>query len=357
VTGGVIHAPPAESRIVVLEGAARERGVAHGRALRVEIHDRLERLLAGLDRGRSPRADWERRLDGLQSYAVEFAPEQMREVEGIAEGAGIEPRDAFMLNAFEALPNESPPGCTALAVARSGGALIAQNWDGTPDDARDLAIVLHVEPAGARTVVLASAGGLGWAGLSSRGCALLSTDLLCRGPVAGLPSQFLRRLMLGAADIDEALELLARHPFPSGRTYVLGDRAGTAAIVEVAPGVEPHVRRVAAAAVHANHAEGPRISDAEDEEALQRIYPSSWSRHRRAAQLIEDKGPPDVDRLREVLKDHGGRPLAICKHTSHDEPSTTVASLVFDLARSEASMALGAPCSSPYAVVGVGDLA
>lgn len=357
MTGGVTQAPPAESRVVVLEGSARERGVVHGRELRAEIHDRLERLLAGLDRAGSPRADWERRLGDLEAYAAQSAPEQMREVEGIAEGAGIEPRDAFMLNAFEALPSELPPGCTALAAPGTGGALIAQNWDGTPDDARDLAILIHVEPSGASTVVLASAGGLGWAGLSSRGCALLSTDLLCHGPVAGLPSQFLRRLMLVAATTEEALGVLSSHPFPGGRTYVVGDRAGTAAIVEVAPGVEPHVRRLTSAAVHTNHAEGAHVRAVEDADALERIYPSSRRRRRRAAELTDGKRPPEVDRLRAILSDHHGRPLSICKHTSAEEPSATVASLVFDLARSEASIALGAPCSSPYAVMGVGERA
>jgi isopenicillin-N N-acyltransferase like protein len=336
VSGTLAEQPLAGPRLLVLEGDSFERGVAHGRALGEVIQRRVRRLGPAID---------DNRLGRLHAYAAQLAPDQMREVAGIAAGAGIDPREAFMLNAFEAMPDEPQPGCTALAVPDAGGAVVAQNWDGSEADAEELVVLRHVEPSGATTVLLASAGGLGWTGISSHGCALLSTDLICRGEPRGLPSQFLRRLMLAAPDVERALAELSSHPHPGGRTYVLGDRSGAAAVVEVAPRVEPHVRRLTQPAAHANHAEGTEIVAVEDADGLARTYPSSRHRERRAAKLL-DGGEKPAD----VLGDHDGRPLSVCKHASEEEPSATVASVVYDLGRAEASIALGPPCTTPYSV-------
>lgn len=356
MTSGVRDRDPGASelasRMVVLRGAPFERGRAHGRGLREQIHARLERWNRAAPAPRLRRDRWQRNVEELFGNASRRAPDLMLELEGIAAGAGVGIYEIFSLNAFEAVPNAPTLGCTALARGGDGrAALIAQNWDGTAIDATELVVLVHVESDGETTVVLASAGGLGWAGISSKGVALLSTDLICVGDPRGLPSQFLRRMMLATVGVDEALAVLGGLPFPGGRTYVLADRMGSAAIVEVAPGVPPSVNRVTGHAAHANHAETSQIQAREEAETLRRIYPSTRSRRGRAAALSEATRPSDVEAFRSILADHDGWPVSICKHESAAEPSITAASLIFDLEAFDAWIALGPPCSTPYARV------
>jgi isopenicillin-N N-acyltransferase like protein len=331
--------------LIVLEGGARDRGERHGRLLADEIHARLESL------AESRRAPGVReRLELLQRNARAALPELVAEVEGIAKGARVPVEDIFSLNAFEAL--NTPFGCTAVAVPRvRGGAVVAQNWDAPPDEAPFLRILLHLEPDGTQTVMFASAGGLGWAGISSTGVALLSTDLTCRaGPLAGVPSQFLRRFLLRQPDTEAGTRILRSQQFPGGRTYVLGDASGRAVIVEIAPGQPAAVRELGVPDVRTNHAEVAAVAASEDVDELERVYPYSRQRHERAVRLLTefDDGGHVHGRIRDLLTDHDGAPMSICRHPGGAEASVTLATLVLAPGEGVGSFALGGACGGEF---------
>ena len=81
----------------------------------------------------------------------------------------------------------------------------------------------------------------------------------------------------------------------------------------------------------------------------------------RARQLLEPKiGKITIDDIKLVLRDEFGSPRAICR-TPHDypgqEPTMTIASLVFDLKHDVLHVAAGQPTQSEYQPVKLPDAA
>jgi isopenicillin-N N-acyltransferase-like protein len=327
-------------------GDAGERGRQHGRVLREQIRDRIARVLpadAGVRAGLAE--PWLAAIDRLPRGAPLGA-----ELRGIAAGARVPVPDIVLLNAFEAFEvarQVELGGCTAVALAGPDGALVAQNWDANPSLAGSVGIHVHSGPDLPTTVLLASPGGLGWIGMNAHGVALVNNDLLTRAVRCGVPSQVVRRHALAQTTTRGAVMAILATPAVGGRAYLIADAGGDLATVELAAEAGPRVTRHRNHAAHTNHALDGAVAAGEDRGLLASTYPSSRSRLRRAAGLLDGGGPTSVDSLRcRVLADHRGFPLSICRHPSVHEPTVTAASVVFDCGRRLASIALGNPCTA-----------
>ena len=78
-------------------GTPREMGLAHGQQLRSRIHATVDAMRARV--GTEPYdASWHD-VQPTLAYCREHAPDLIEEMEGIAEGAEIDFRDAFNINA------------------------------------------------------------------------------------------------------------------------------------------------------------------------------------------------------------------------------------------------------------------
>jgi hypothetical protein len=68
--------------------------------------------------------------------------------------------------------------------------------------------------------------------------------------------------------------------------------------------------------------------------------PAAWS---------ASSAPPadPVVLARAVLTDHDGRPLSICRHPSHHEPTVTGVTVLLDTATRRATFTFGNPCQTP----------
>jgi isopenicillin-N N-acyltransferase-like protein len=326
-------------------GTAHQRGEQHGRALAHAIADRVGRLLPS-DMNPTHRTrlaqPW---LDATEELDTNLA----REMAGIAAGSGATLAEVVLLNSFEAikLPESvEQGGCTVVGATTSGETVIAQNWDANPQRAKGLAVHLHRDPEAPDVAVLASPGGLGWIGMNECGLGLVNNDLL-GGPIARTaPSQVIRRVLLKQTDSSSALSAVLAIHHPALRSYVLADSAGVLAAMEVLPYEAPAVRTDAAAVVHANHAVTPRVRTVEDRTLQESVFPSSAHRARRAAELLERprKENDQQNRLRQILRDHDGLPLSICRHPAPTESTCTVASVIFDCTKRQAQFYLGPAC-------------
>jgi isopenicillin-N N-acyltransferase-like protein len=314
-------------------GTARERGRQHGESLRAGIRARIERTLPARAAVRA--GPWLAAIDQLPVPLGE-------ELRGIAESAGVPLADVVLLNAFEAFDvarQVELGGCTAVAV----GGVLAQNWDANGSLAETVGIHLHRGPDIPATVLVASPGGLGWIGMTGHGLALVNNDLLTPLVRAGVPSQAARRHALAARTADAAAARLVAAPPVGGRAYLLADAAGAVVGVELAAEAGARVTYHAAATAHTNHALDPAIAAYEDAGLLAQIYPSSRPRLARARALLDCDTPAP-----ELLADHDGHPLSICRHPAAAEPTVTAASVIFDCAARRARIALGNPCATPY---------
>ncbi|WP_199487549.1 C45 family autoproteolytic acyltransferase/hydolase [Actinomadura spongiicola] len=216
----------------------RLHGAARAEALRAFLDDSLCRLNRLLDLPQS--------MDGLRpvldAYRAEIeaqTPDLAAEIRGLAEGAGLTPEEATLLQVRrEVLGYRKVPvrgDCTTYARAGAGTPVLAQTVD-LNGDLEDQIAVLEVAPEGSgrRSLLLSFAGLLGYLGVNSDGLAVGLNLLLGGDWRPGLPPYLaIRHLLDTTADVDEATRALAGLRVASSRSLTLCDRSGKAAYVEI----------------------------------------------------------------------------------------------------------------------------
>lgn len=334
-----------EMPIVVLVGTPYERGVAHGSRFRSEIANILDRDLSLLPEHELSEA----RVRAAAAFEAirTRAPQVAEELVGIAVGAGRTVPELVLRSGFELLKPFSDTGCSALAIKTESGAIAAQNWDGLPSKHADLALFLHFSQSGFLFAVVTSFGGLCNVGMNNRGLALVNNDLLLKTSRVGIPSQVVRRLVLEASDVGSAARKIASLSHIGGRSYLLADRSGEIAAVEVSAKSGANFLPPSEVLVHTNNALVPVTRDEEDREALAGMYPSSAARLSalRAATSREER---TVDGVMRILRDESGAPDSVCKTASSSEPTETAFSVVMDCARGEIHLSAGKPSVNSY---------
>lgn len=330
--------------VVSLHGGPFERGRQHGQRFRAEI----AAALAALRRSRDAAAyDAARRQAAAVLPEIERrAPDIAAELAGIAAGADSDPLDVLLRSGFELFGLPAVAGCTAIAAANPGGALVAQNWDAPASFAPELVLFLHFGPDGFERAIIASLGGLCWVGCNRHGLAFVNNDLMLSTTAPGLPSQVVRRLILQQQSVPAALDLLRAAPHMAGRSYLLGDAAGRVAGVEVAARIGARVNQAGDLVLHTNHALDRDVAADESASDLQSTYPSSRQRY----DILRRRLParPDVAAIAAALSDEEGFPDSIAKAASPGEPSETLFSVIFACGDRALQLCAGSPAHHPF---------
>jgi isopenicillin-N N-acyltransferase like protein len=221
--------------IVECRGDGRERGRAHGEALRERIGALLERWDAGvaarLGRPAQTLVSGLVETTGFVAAIERHTPDLLDEVRGIAEGAGVAFDRVLALNLMDeewwfTAPSEPRDACTLIAVGPAQGrpTVLAQNMDlpEVMDGAQ--AILRYGDGAGRGGTVLTAAGMIGLTGVSSAGLGVcVNTLAMLNHSREGLPVAFVMRGALAADSVARAAEFLARVPHASGQHYALAD--------------------------------------------------------------------------------------------------------------------------------------
>jgi hypothetical protein len=226
--------------IVECHGDGRERGRAHGEALRQPIHGLLERWDAAVAArlGRPPQTLVSGLVEttGFAAAAERHAPDLLAEVRGIAEGANVAFDRVLALNLMDeewwfTAPAEPRNACTLIAAGPADGrpTVLAQNMDlpELMDGAQ--AIVRYDDGKGDGGAVLTAAGMIGLMGVSSAGLGVcVNTLAMLNHSRDGLPVAFVMRGALAQGSVAGAAAFLDRVPHASGQHYALADPAGVA---------------------------------------------------------------------------------------------------------------------------------
>jgi isopenicillin-N N-acyltransferase-like protein len=246
----------------------------------------------------------------------ELSPEFVKEVRGLADGAGISFEEALLCQARGTAARAPLDGCTALALTGSatadGATLGAQNIDQEPEYA-DIMILLRVQPDDGRpeALMLTPAGQLGYQGMNEWGLAHFSNALFDSDWRMGLPHYPLKRVLLEQQTVGQAIDLMASHRTCSAGNVLLCDGRGHIGDVEYRPeGIAVYDGESPEALLHTNHYLSNEFSAHETHSVL-----DSRDRLNRLRQLIRDNwGQITVDTVKQLLADHQGDPCAICRH-------------------------------------------
>ncbi|MEU7487652.1 C45 family peptidase [Streptomyces sp. NPDC042319] len=245
--------------LVRASGGPFAAGRAHGEALAGPLRAFLDDSLCRLNKVMPEPVSLDGLLPSIAAYEAAVAaaaPDLAEEVAGLAEGAGIRPEEAWLLQlrreimGYRKVP--SAGDCTTYARTGAGGPVLAQTVDlnGNLDDHIS---VLEVGRTGSarRSLVLSFGGLLGYLGLNSDGLAVGLNLVLGGDWHPGVPPYLaIRHLLDTARDVPQALEILRGLPLASSRTLVLCDRERT--VVVEALGDELRVTE-GAETVHTNH--------------------------------------------------------------------------------------------------------
>jgi isopenicillin-N N-acyltransferase like protein len=289
------------------------------------------------------------------------------EIDGAAEGAGVDPLALFAASIEEiwaSWPSQSDPGagaarsvghgcCSDLVAVppatADGHVWVAHNNDLSPSsEARVVAVEWRVpgEP------VVFSLGVGPWisVGWNSAGLSLTGNELSPNDNQVGVPRLLMVREQLTARTLDEAVAMALRPDRASSYNTVFAHRDGRVVNVEGSATDAELTRPSAAGALaHTNHYTCERMLRYEGDPAYAR---KSAVRLARALELLD--GPTDQrpaagsitsETLLAALSDHATTP-SICRHDDGVETSVTCFWCIADVTAGVIRYGRGNPCRS-----------
>lgn len=255
-----MSAPAAEPVFLRLDGDPAAVGRAHGAALaprlRAFLDDSVARLGRVMDPSLAPASAAGLRpvIAAYRRSIAEQTPELAAEIDGLAEGAGLTPDEAVLLQirrevmGYRKIPTRGD--CTTYARA-ADTPVLAQTVDLNGDLDDQIAVLAIRE----RSLVLSFAGLLGYLGLNADGLAVGLNLVLGGDWRPGLPPYLaIRHLLDNASGVTEAIKIVSELRLASSRSFTLCE-PGRAAYVEIL-GEEVRVVEAAQPAeetVHTNH--------------------------------------------------------------------------------------------------------
>ena len=347
--------------LVVANGGPRERGRSYGAqaaarvARSIEIYDEVFRVYAGLE-WKTVRDRAGEFVDAIDAYDHQLLPE----IEGIAEGAGVDAEDVLALNirteVMYGLARECTAVCARPETTADGRVLLAQNWDWKPAVA-DTCVLLASAPTGRPAfVTLVEAGLLGKAGMNEAGIGVATNALESsrdRGRT-GVPYHAILRRILTSGSFEAAVAAVTHADRSSSANYLIAHRDGRAADIEATPD-ETLVLEGDVLAHHFLWRDRP-FKD------IGRLQGTDSIRRQARAEgaMAAGRGGHTAEAIEAILRDHDGQPDSVCAHADPEvdpvEDYVTIASLVMDLTSDEIELTQGPPCESEYERFGAGGL-
>lgn len=272
-----------------------------------------------------------RRVAAMEALVRERFPAYVRELEGIADGAGLDFGAAFVWNCRRDLAVHTREGCTTVVVSGACGRLIAHNEDGHPQF-RGHCLLATIGRTGARAITAfvypASLPGNAF-GVNDAGLVQTVNNVRTHDVGSGVPRQFLARAILDAASIDEAVGLLQGCERASGYHHVLAQAGDRRVLTVEAPASGVVATEVQSAFAHTNHLVSERLAH-----VPQTVTASSAARQARVERLCASLPPvPGTDAVRAVLADRAGK-LPVYRADPEDpDEENTLATAIFELDR------------------------
>ncbi len=322
--GGAVAAP---IPLLQVAGNHREVGRAMGAATAAVLRDAVA-FDAELPAGRS--REEQLALAGRYRAATRAAtPWLVEEIDGAAEGAGVDPLALFAASVEEiwsvrpsqAGTGEPVPGrCSDLVIGpphtANGHLWVAHTNDlGEASEAQLVAVEWRVpgEP------IVFSIGIGPWlsVGWNDAGLSLTGNELTPNDQRVGVPRLLMVREQLTARTIDAAVGMALRPDRSSSYNTVVAHRGGRVVNVEGSGG-DAAVREVAPGGwlAHTNHYVEPAMLRYEGDSDYARRSAVRYQRGCRllAAAAAAPPGSVTPDVLRGWLADHDGAPDSICRH-------------------------------------------
>lgn len=348
---------------IIIRGTPYERGFAYGQMGRDEIavsigsYQKLFECTKGIK--------WEDARKVSEHFLAltrEFQPYYVEEMQGIADGAGVDLLDIAALNArteimYAQYEGKGAGECTTLSLmapATEGGRVIAaQNWDYSTI-LRDSLVIVHVYSEDKPNFVMVTeAGMIGGIGMNDQGIAVLLNALTTTSPCQGLPLRTRMRAMLEAETLSDAYVKGGTVPVTVAN-LIATHKDGVAIEFEMdSKTVEPLIPEDGVL-LHTNCYLGPKMYLNNDVNHRG----SSYIRLQRVKALVKEcHGKITIEDVQRILCDHSGYPYSICTHENMKDAfvdrDATNFSVIMDLSEGCMYLAPGNPCESEFEKISI----
>lgn len=337
-------------REIEIGGEARERGRAHGEALRDEIAGAIDyyRTIFNLPDGTIlERAGYFQRVIG------DFNEDYATEIAGIAEGAAQDPLWITALNARTEILGINKPAqineCTSMCFA--GAPVLGQTWD-WGKALESLCAVVHLKRPDGHTIrMLTEPGIIGKIGINNAGLGVCLNILTLGKPLEGVPIHVMLRAILDCRSSDEAASVIDSAPLGKSSNVIVADRSGTSFDREFA-GDETFLPETHGGHhVHTNHYLGKVINAGDDP-----LFDNSRARMATAVERITNVVTQSVDEMKHILSDRSNSTYPIYRPYIPDDQLQevgTVATIVMDVSEQTFDIRKGCESAAPFRTYGV----
>lgn len=353
---------------LVLKGTPREIGRQHGIYGKKQVLQSME-TYESLFYGYQNISWAEARKRALQHLsAIEsFNFALIEEMEGIAEGAGVDFEDILTLNARSeiALGNYDrkifSDGCTAIAITSPliNETIIGQNWDWKSEQLNSL-LLLEIQNKKKPIITMVTEGGIiGKIGMNSAGMGVCFNALLTNKKNNQVPIHLGLRSVLDSYTISEAISKLNGGKMAATASFLIGNDDGKgngmAVNIEVSPFGIDVVGDNEGKLVHTNHILSESLKlHLEDRNEF--VFEDSMMRKRRAEQLINknlyNQIPINEETFKEWFSDTYNAPNSINHYENCHVPEhrrmETVFSIIMNLSTRKMLLCEGKPAESEY---------
>lgn len=282
-----------------------------------------------------------------RAVTMEHVPWIVEELEGVAEGAGLDPLAVFAASIEELTPAEepAPTGCSDLVVtgARTadGHLLVAHTNDLYAEDESGI-VAIEWRVPGQPVVFTLGSGPWISVGCNDAGLSVTGNEVSPNDERVGIPRLLQVRDVLTRTTLAAAVNASLHPARASAYNWVFAHADGSAANVEASatsactdePGDDGFL-------AHTNHYAREEMRPFEQAGD----YGSSCARLDRARALAVGDGFT-VERLRQVLSDHENDENSICRHGGEPKAIKTVFWCVADVTAGEITYGRGNPCDS-----------
>ncbi len=301
-------------RRVELSGSPYEMGFQHGTACAGAVNAAIEKVVFGRQIDASHREYVVRQME-RNVYRV--FPEALEEMQGIADGAGLN-RDDILAYASCMEVSRATPGCTNVALRTTDHGVVHYKSNDVGKDSIGSYIFWDIRPAKGHPFICVSGPGAPWmgpgvneTGLSFGGSSIMNTD---RDWESGIPTNLLQRYLLQyCADVDEGIALCESTPVMShGMNIMLTDSFENAVVVERSA-TRMAVRRMENDALWcANHYVTEEVLPVDDRSNAD-FRANSEGRTSLLATLTAEEESHTLEQVTRIARTHAD-PVSLCQH-------------------------------------------
>jgi isopenicillin-N N-acyltransferase-like protein len=343
---------PSNLPLIEVDGNPRNRGRQYGEQAAARVKLGIEHYSVQLDKNK---LSWQDIRDITAKYEptiAAFDAGYVEEMQGIAEGAGVEYAAVLLLNARtellklaqrrqrgEPMPDD-PDGCTGVVImpkASASGRLIhAQNWDWKAECAETAVILKVRRDNGPDLITFTEAGVLARFGFNSVGIAITGNYLECERDYRhfGVPLALIRRKVLEQKQLAVAMKAVYATKKSASNNIIVSHANGVAIDFECAPDETFQVLPQDGLIVHANHFQSSVALTKLLDKGIANM-PDSLYRDIRVRDLLEPHiGAITPEIVKEALFDDFEDPFSVCRpprpSLSGNNQSATVAMIVME---------------------------